>query len=95
MRFSSSLDCGGLYFGEEDPISNSSNSTEIGSQSINFTRTEEVEVPGEEGEDPTTEAKLEQFEWCPDHIQLRDQSSGEIYELSINNGQIVLTNLSL
>ena len=46
----------------------------------------------EEGE-ATTE-KYAEYVWCPDYIQLKDQTTGDIYQLEISNGQIVLTNVS-
>lgn len=92
---STSVDSGGMSVVYEDNTTNTREDAAYGCSRIGFTISTEREMPGEEGEDPTTETKIEEFNWCPDHIQLRDQTSGDIYELTISHGQIVLTNISL
>lgn len=76
----------------EDKVANESSGLQINSDQLVFEK--HTETPAvEEGEDP--EVRDEEFVWCPDHIQLRDATTGETYQLSISNGQIVLSNLSL
>lgn len=89
------LDSETLAFHREDAIGQEMWDANYYNDGLSFNHEWEEPYTDPDTGDDMTELKQQSVEWNMNAIQLIDQSSGDVYSLSINNGQIVLTNISL
>lgn len=89
------IDSEGIAIHREDAIAQEMWETHYYNDGLSFNHEWQEPYTDPDTGDEMTETKQQGVEWSMNAIQLIDQSSGDVYSLSINNGQIVLVNESL